>query len=418
MLIRSRVSIFALALLLTSSAPVLAAGADDFWVGVWQITIHGQEEDTAFMVVERAGKELKPRYFNSLWEEVPMTVAKVESKRVTLSGIPRSRHIEIELSPAGKGRIAGQWKMRHPQLPVSFAADGVKRSSVSSGFKPLGFEAKVDANHIIDFNQFLLEKAPRDSFSKFKNFWVSSVDTTFLPLVQDLVYPKGATAAATEEKLKVIFNLLGDPQFRAESERLASEAKAVISIVKSKDPALYADNPIVLMPRLANDPVSIEYIARKLVVRLDTPRICKKYPGDSLGAFLGRHKLKMRLWTVMPGADDRLDAVMVREGLATRLAVSLGLSKTPEQCFGLAENALKHPAENLAIRRKAILANLRLEGKDVVNALLEAETVPTQEGLQIAYEFGDRLVGRFSVAEILAMNAGRFHVLLEEYLKE
>ncbi|GEM_PF-6347286 len=418
MIIRSRVGVFALALLLTSSAPALAAGADDFWVGVWQITIDGRDKESAFLAIEKVGKELRPRYFNSLWEEEPMSVARVEPKRLIMSGVPLSRHMQIELAPGEHGKMKGQWKLLHPQLPVSFPASAVKRSPLASGFRPLGFESQVDTNHVIDFNQLLLKKAPRDSFEKFKQFWISSVDTTFLPLVQDLVYPDGATPALTEERLRTIFNLLADPEFKAQSERVATEVKAVISTVKTKNPALYADNPIVLMPSLVEDPVSMDYIARKLVVRVDTQRISKKYQGDYLKAFLGRLQLKVRLWGVMPGADDRLDAVIVREGLATRFAVSLGLAKTPEQCFGLPEKALEHPAEKLAVRRKAILAYLRMGGKEVARTLLEAETPPTQEGLRIAYDFGDRLVGRFSVGEILAMPAARFALLLQEYLKE
>jgi len=53
-----------------------------------------------------------------------------------------------------------------------------------------------------------------------------------------------------------------------------------------------------------------------------------------------------------------------------------------------------------------------------VKAMLEAETPETREGLQVAYEFGDRIVSRFSVPEILGMRPEQIVNLLKDYLKE
>ncbi len=417
MTIRSRVSIVALTLLLISSAPVLAAGADDFWVGVWQITIDGADRDTAFLVVTKAGKQTKPRYFTKLWEEQAMSEVRFEASKLRMTSVPRSRTVRLEFAPAGSGKIEGQWKMMHPQYPVAYPAHGVKRSSVPN-FTPLAFQSQEDVSHVVDLNDFLLKKAPRKSFEEFKRFWITTVDPTFLPLFQDIVYPVGSAAGTNDEKIRAVFSLMDNSEFQENAARLAKEAKATIAAVKAKNPLLYVDNPIVLMPSLANEPVALDYIDRKLVVRLDTQRLCKKYQGDDLRAFLGRQQLKLPLYRLLPGAEDRLDAVMIREGMATRLAVSYGLAKTPEQCFGLPANALKQPAEKVALRRKAIFATLRFAGRDVVKAMLEAETPETREGLQVAYEFADRIISRFSMQEIMGMPPEQLTALLKDYLKE
>lgn len=416
MTIRSGVSLVALTLLLVSSAPALAAGADDFWVGVWQLTIEGADKDTAYIVVTKTGKQAKPRYFSRFWEEQSLSEARLESNKLVMTSMPRARTMRVQLSPAGDGKIAGQWKMLHPQFPVTFPAHAVKRLSVPD-FNPLAYQSQEDTSHIVDFNDFLLKKAPRKSFEAFKTFWRKTVDPIFLPLVHDEIYsPTGSGTA--DEKLRKLFSLLGDAGFQADAARLAKEAKATIAALKAKQPALYVDNPIVLMPLLNGRPVALDYIGRELVMRLDTRALCGKYKGTDLTAFLARQQIKLPLYNLLPGAETRLDAVMLREGLATRLAVSLGLAKTPEECFGLPAKALQQPREAVIEQRKAMAATLRFSGDQIVLSLLEGETPEARTALQVAYEFADRVVTRFSVPELLALPPEQLTALLTDYLKE
>jgi len=405
-----------LLLLALLGLPQGLAAANDSWTGLWKLEMEGQPEQLAFLVVSDTSGQLSIRYFDNAWGEKKVFLKPGANGHLVFDTPHDALAARFDLSPVSPGKASGIWTLRHPQFPEKKSFSAVRVMSVNQWNPFEGLKSLEKPNGLIDFNAFLLEKAPVKNLAAFVAFWESEVDPKFYVFIEDLLY-RGAKTSDKNVLLKPTYELLKSREFRETATRAAAEMERVIGEIQQKGSALYRKNPVVLMPSLGGLEASTDSYDNRLTIRIGVDRAASRYPGAQFAGLLAERQLQLALYKQFALVDQRLGVALIREGIARRMAVELGIAPNADAAIGVPEGTYAAKQSQLAGARKLMLEKITAGGESDVQRLLEGEN-NSREGLMVAYGFGERICGRFKPAEILGMGPTRVVELLREYLKE
>lgn len=394
-----------------------AAPANE-WVGVWKVNLEGQNKDFAFLAASETSGKFSVQYYNRLWELQKVQSATVENGKLTVESRPTARQYRLHLSLTSPGKAEGTWEIVHPQVKVNGAMKAVRVLSTNNWDAMDGIRAQEQPNHVIDLNKFLIEKAPTKSLPEFVRFWSAEVEPRFLMILSDVLFGKEATTNVDRSALLgPVFQLIKTKQYRQLALDANKQLSAAIADIQSKQKDFYRENPIVLMPSMANVEGSAGYFNRLIILRLPLDQIGKEHPGKSLAAFLTEQQLKFIMYHFFPPVDQRLGVELIREGLASYLTVSKGLAPSPDVLFNLPAGTYQAEMAKLSDVRQQLLAKLDVADPKEVRRLLGAGSPEGRKALMVAYRFGEMVGSRYDMSQLSTLGARQLIDLLKEYLK-